>query len=129
MTYLCVIFIPPLYFARRKQWGACTLNSVLYGTAWLFLVTIIGAAFSPIFWALAVGHAGWHLRREMMEQHAELIARKMAEQFRQPVAIPGPVPLGPAAVCGNCGASVSRGAEFCTACGQSFKARLGAPGQ
>jgi hypothetical protein len=88
MTYLCIIFASPLYFFARKNWGAFTLNAILYGFACLLLVTIIGAAFAPIFWALAVGHAGWHLRRELMTEQAELIASKMAEKFRQPAGGP-----------------------------------------
>jgi hypothetical protein len=29
---------------------------------------------------LAVGHAGWHLRKEWMIEQAEMIAEKMAEK-------------------------------------------------
>jgi hypothetical protein len=90
MTYLCVIFVPPLYFALRKQWRPFALNAVLYGLACVLLISIIGAMFAPIFWALAVGHAGWHLRRELMTEHAELIAQKMAEQLRRPTGGPTP---------------------------------------
>jgi hypothetical protein len=83
MTYLCIIFLPPVYFMIRKKWAAFALNLVLYGLAWLFLISIIGAVIAPVFWALAVGHAGWHLRKELMVQHAELIATKMAEKMRE----------------------------------------------
>ncbi len=84
MTYLCIIFASPLCFAVRKNWGAFTLNAILYGFACLQVATIIGIAVAPIFWALAVGHAGWHLRRELMTQQAGLIASKMAEKFWEP---------------------------------------------
>jgi hypothetical protein len=84
MMYLCVIFIPPVYFMMRSKWGAFFLNAFLYGIACLCILSIVGIIVAPIFWALAVGHAGWHLRKEMMTQHAELIATKMAEKMQQP---------------------------------------------
>ena len=79
---LMVIFISPLYFALRKKWGAFTLNAILYGLACIFLLSIIGAFIAPIFWVPGVGHAGWHLRTEMMTEHAEMIAAKMAEKMK-----------------------------------------------
>ena len=86
MMYLCVIFMPPLYFLARQKWGGFVLNSVLYSLAWLLLITLLAAVISPIFWLLAVGHAGWHLRKEMMVEHAELIATKMVEKMNQKAA-------------------------------------------
>lgn len=82
MTYLTLIFASPIYFAMRQKWGAFCLNLVLYGTACLFLVTIIGAFIAPFFWMLAVGHASWHLRHELMLEEAEILATKMAEKVR-----------------------------------------------
>jgi hypothetical protein len=82
MIYLTVILVPPLYFVLRKKWGAFALNAILYGIAWLFVLTIFLIFVAPIFWLLAVGHAGWHLRKEIMVEHAELIATKMAEKLR-----------------------------------------------
>lgn len=84
MMYLCIIFIPPVYFLVRKKWGALTLNAVLYGLACLLAISIIFAFVAPFFWVLAVGHAGWHLRKEIMAEQAELLATKMAEKMRQP---------------------------------------------
>lgn len=82
--YLCIIFIPPLYFMLRNKWGAFTLNAILYGLACLCVLSIIGIVIAPLFWILAVGHAGWHLRTELMAQHADMIATKMAEKLQQP---------------------------------------------
>jgi len=76
MMYLIIIFISPLYFLIRKKWGAFILNSILYLLACATLLFGIGF----IFWILAVGHAGWHLRKEGMVEQAELIAKKMVEQ-------------------------------------------------
>ena len=83
MTYLCIIFVSPLYFLVRKKWGGFVLNSILYGIACLCILTIVGIVAAPIFWTLAVGHAGFAYRKEAMEEHATLIATKMAEQMRQ----------------------------------------------
>ena len=34
--------------------------------------------------ALGVGHAGWHLRKDMMYEQAEAIAQKMSERNSVP---------------------------------------------
>jgi len=81
MKYLCIIFIPPLYFMIRGRWGGFLLNSFLYGLALLCVLSIVGMPAAVVFWLLAVGHASWHLRRELMEEHADLIATKMAEKM------------------------------------------------
>ena len=83
MMYLCIIFASPIYFLIRKKWGAFILNSILYVLACLCVLTIVLIIFGVVFWALAVGHAGWHLRKELMVQHADLIATKMAEKMQQ----------------------------------------------
>jgi len=88
MTYLIIIFIPPIYFLMRSDWIGFCVNSVLFGLAWLLLVSIIGAVLSPLPWALAVGHASWTLRKQLMEEQATIMARKMAEAMRQPPKLP-----------------------------------------
>ncbi len=74
--YLVVLFCPAIYFLVRKKWGGFVLNSILLTIA-LFTMPIFGIGF--IFWALAVGHAGWELRKEGMQEHAELIAKEMVK--------------------------------------------------
>jgi hypothetical protein len=89
MTYLCIIFISPLYFLTRKKWGGFVLNSILYGIACLCVLSMVGIVIAPIFWFLAVGHAAFAHRREAMEEHATVIATKIAEKMRQaPPAMP-----------------------------------------
>lgn len=80
MMYLIIIFCSPLYFIIRRKWGAFILNAILYSLAW---VTVWFFGIGVIFWALGVGHAGWHLRKEWMEEHAEMIAVKMAEKMKE----------------------------------------------
>ena len=77
MTYLIVLLIPPLYFVIRGKWGAFVLNAFLYAMA---LLTVFIFGIGVLFWILAVGHAAWHLQRELMEEHAEMIASKLAER-------------------------------------------------
>jgi hypothetical protein len=83
MMYLCIIFAPPVYFLARKKWGGFILNSILYGMAVLFAATIVLFIVGVVFWALAVGHAGFTYKREMLERHAELMATKMAEKMKE----------------------------------------------
>jgi 4-amino-4-deoxy-L-arabinose transferase-like glycosyltransferase len=83
MTFLCIIFIPPLYFLTRKKWGGFVLNSFLYGMAFLCVASLILIWLAPLFWILSVGHANWTYRQERLERHAELMATKMAEKMRE----------------------------------------------
>jgi hypothetical protein len=85
MISLCLIFIPPIYFISRKKWGGFFLNSILYGIALLCVLSVIGIMIAPIFWILAVGHACFTHRREMVTQHAELLATKMAEKMAEAI--------------------------------------------
>ena len=83
MTYLCILFVSPLYFLTRKQWSGFVLNSILYGMACLCVLTVVGIVAAPFFWILAVGHAGFSYRKEMMAEQADMIATKMAEKLQQ----------------------------------------------
>jgi hypothetical protein len=83
MIYLCLIFIPPLYFLIRQKWLGFILNSILYGVALLCIVSMVGIMLAPIFWILSVGHAGFTYRREMMMHHADMVATKMAEKMAE----------------------------------------------
>ena len=66
----------------RGKWGAFVLNAFLYGIAVLCVLSLVGIVVAPIFWILAVGHAGYHLRREQMTEHATMIATKMVEKMK-----------------------------------------------
>jgi len=83
MTYLIIIFISPVYFIMRKDWLGFCINSVLFALAWLLLISIIGSFLSPLPWALAVGHASFAFRKQLMEEQATMIATKMAQAMRQ----------------------------------------------
>jgi len=80
--YLCIIFIPPAYFMARGKWGGFVLNTVLYGIACLCVLSLVGIVVAPFFWILAVGHAAFTYRKELMAVQADLIATKMAEKLK-----------------------------------------------
>ncbi len=83
MAFLCILFMSPLYFLLRKRWGAFLINAAFYGLACLLVITIFAIMFAPIPWLIAVCHASFYHRREMMAEHAEMLATKMAEKMRQ----------------------------------------------
>jgi hypothetical protein len=83
MTFLCVFFIPPLYFLTRKKLGGFIINSVFYGIACALVLTVPLIFVAPFFWLIAVFHASYYWRQEKMVQHAELLATKMAEKMRE----------------------------------------------
>ncbi|HSY42450.1 MAG TPA: hypothetical protein VK811_00975 [Candidatus Acidoferrum sp.] len=82
MMYLCIIFVPPVYFIARQKWLGLALNSLLYGLACLCVLSLIGIWIAPFFWILSVGHASFTYRKELMAVHADLIATKMAEKLQ-----------------------------------------------
>ena len=145
--YFVVFFVSPLYFLLRKRWGGFLINAVLYAIAMLCLASIFLAWLALIPWTLGVGHAAWHYRREvsreMMEEHASLIAAKMAEQNKiasgannsgmspsatatpkmptdvaRPVLMPSNSPAAPPTFCENCGAKIDASSSFCDECGE-----------
>lgn len=81
--YLCLIFIPPVYFLIRQKWLGFILNSILYGIACLCAMSLIGIWIAPPFWILAVGHACFTYRKEASAQHADMLATKMAEKMTE----------------------------------------------
>ena len=84
MTYLCILFLPPVYFLARKKWGGFCLNAVLYGIACLCVISIIGIMAAPIFWILAVGHASFTYRQERLDRATDRLASKIAEKRNNP---------------------------------------------
>jgi hypothetical protein len=123
MTYLMVIFVSPLYFLVRGKIGGFILNAILYFLAICCVVSLIFAWVGVIFWLLAVGHASWHLRREFMLEHAEMIAVKMAEvQGQGRVAQQAIVYNDPSdsKKCPRCAELIKYEAKICKHCGHEF---------
>lgn len=83
MMFFVIFFCSPLYFLLRQKWMGFIINSVLYGLALLFLLTFFLAFMTPVFWMFAVAHAGWVLRDEMMQNHANAVGTAVAMQMQQ----------------------------------------------
>ncbi len=84
---LVAVFVCPLYFMIRGRWGHFWINTVLYGLACVFLISILGSFLAPFFWFPAALHALWYWRQEwqlqMMTKQAELIASKIGMEGQQ----------------------------------------------
>ncbi len=74
---------PPRVFSRTAEVGRlCPQFPSSTASRCLCILMIIGIAIAPVFWALAVGHAGFTYRKELIGHHADLIATKMAEKLQ-----------------------------------------------
>ncbi len=80
MMYLVIVLVSPLYFIFRKKWGAFILNTVLYLLGW---VTIRLFGMGIIFWLLGIGYVAWHLRKELKEEQAQMIANEMVAKMKE----------------------------------------------
>jgi hypothetical protein len=126
--YLIIIFVSPLYFLIRGKIGGLIVNAILYCLAVACLVTIVFAWAGVIFWALAVGHAAWHIRRESMMEHAELIATKMAEvQVKGQAVQRGGFYADSSDIkkCPMCAETIKYEAKMCKHCGHKFSEEEG----
>lgn len=92
MILLC-IFIAPLYFLLRKKWVHFAISAVLYGIACLLALSLILIWLAPFFWLPTVLHAVWQYSRRAQEEHAEMLATKMAEKMRDQ-NVPPVIPTG-----------------------------------
>lgn len=77
MIYLVAILLPPLYFAIRKKWGACVFSAIGYAFALVFLIIPPVGIF---IWFTTAVHAVWTLRKEVMQEHAQMIAKAIVEE-------------------------------------------------
>lgn len=80
MPYLIAVFIPPLHFAIRNRWGAFAFSATMCLLS-IPLLAVFGIGI--FFWFIAAVHAMWDLRHEVMEEHATMIATKMAEKMKE----------------------------------------------
>ena len=81
--WMIAFFIPPLYFALQRRWGAFLVNGFFYVIA-VFTVFLFGIGIIP--WAFCVLHATLDLRNravaDMTERGASILAAKMAEHLQ-----------------------------------------------
>lgn len=74
-----VMFLSPVYFAKRGRWGAFTANAILYLIAIVTLIFGIGV----VFWVLAVMHAAWDYRKELQTAFVNEQAAAMAKAMKE----------------------------------------------
>ena len=123
MMYLIIIFISPLYFLIRGKIGGLILNAILYCVAVAFLVTIVFSWVGFPFWLLAVGHAAWHYRRDLMMEQTEMIITKVTEaQVKGKIVQQGEsyVDPGDTKKCPMCAETIKYEAKLCKHCGHKF---------
>ncbi|MEA3245411.1 MAG: hypothetical protein U9Q74_04585 [Gemmatimonadota bacterium] len=72
--YLLAVFCPPAYFAVRHKWASFAINGLVYLVSFPLLLFFGVGLFT---WMLSSVHAVWHVRAELIEHHATVIALKM----------------------------------------------------
>ena len=98
MQYLVAVFIPPLYFLMKKKWLGFIVSSLLLVLSLFLAMTVVFIPVSLLLWGLCTVVAVFDLRKQLMQEHATVIAEKMAEKMRQQ---PGPAAVAPPALPGS----------------------------
>ena len=128
MMYLIIIFVSPLYFLIKGKIGGLILNAILYCVAVVFLVTIVFSWVGFPFWLLAVGHAAWHYRRDLMMEHAEMIVTKVTDaQVKGQAMQRGEFNFDSSDIkkCPMCAETIKYEAKLCKHCGHKFSEEEG----
>lgn len=92
MIYIVAIFVPPLYFLIEKRWLGFCVSSFLLVVSFFLACTIIMIPGALILWALCSVSAVWNLRKQVMHEHADVVATKMAEKMREAQTTPPALP-------------------------------------
>lgn len=98
MMYLTAIFVPPIYFLIKKRWVGFVVTTGLFFLSLIFFIMVVLAPLGLILWGVSATCAVWNLRKELMHEHATIIAEKMAAKMtetmrQQQPAQPAPPPL------------------------------------
>lgn len=93
MIYLVAALVPPLYFLIKKKWAAFVVSSLLLFLSLCMLVSIVLIPGAIILWVLCATVAFWDLRKQLMHEHATVIAEKMAAKMQQSPPRSGPPPI------------------------------------
>jgi hypothetical protein len=82
-SYLLAVFLPPIYFATKKKWLAFVITSGFFCLSLIFYIMVVLAPLGLILWALSAGFAGWDVRKQMVNEHATILAEKMATKMAE----------------------------------------------
>lgn len=78
-TFLLALFLPPVYLFTRKKWIGGTFSVALWLIAWVMLISLIAALFSPIPYLLSLFPAMWTLKNEAVDKQTSMLANKIAD--------------------------------------------------
>lgn len=92
MQYLVAVLIPPLYFLMKKKWLGFFVSSFLLVVSFFLFMTVVLIPGALILWGLCSVVAVWDLRKQLMNEHATVIAEKMAENMHQQSSSPSAPP-------------------------------------
>jgi hypothetical protein len=87
MIYLIAVFLPPLYFLIKKRWVSFVIHSILCFISLGLVITMVGAIFGIPLWLISAVCAVWDLRKQLMEEQATIMAKKMAEAMKENQAV------------------------------------------
>lgn len=91
MILLAILF-PPLYFLKNKKTGMALLTGVMFIVSVFLAITVVLLPGSLTMWLISALLAVWHYRRRDREEHAEMLAAKMAEKMRDTRGTPPVIP-------------------------------------
>ena len=83
MHYLIAVFIPPVYFLMKKRWLPAIVTSVLCFVSFFMFMTVVMAPIGFILWFGSSIVAVWDLRKQLMREHARMIAEEIAGTQRR----------------------------------------------
>ena len=89
---LLALAFPPLYFLLNKKIGMGLFTGAMFLVSIVFAITFWLLPASLIMWFASALLAVWHYRRRDREQHAEMLATKMAEKMRDTQGTPPVIP-------------------------------------
>jgi 1,4-dihydroxy-2-naphthoate octaprenyltransferase len=89
---LLAILLPPLYFLLNKRAGMALLTGAMFVISIFLAMTVVLLPGSLAMWLVSALLAVWHYRRRDREEHAEMLATKMAEKMRDTRGTPPVIP-------------------------------------
>lgn len=84
MIYLLAVFLPPVYFMLKSRWVAASVTGAICFVAFILTLSMVGAIVGIPMWFVCSACAIWDLRKQLIEEQASVMAKKMAEAIRQP---------------------------------------------
>ena len=81
-SFLFALALPPIYLFTHGRILGGIFSIIFWLLAWILLISIIGAMFSPFAYLISFMPAVFALRRVQLEEAAEVMAQKMVTAMR-----------------------------------------------